>query len=176
MAVLHKSILLIPTSFKMPAEEMRCCVDMLSDAITELRTYRLLCGKHLWKPAVHVPVDFSSSFCRSVEVSFCKNVKEVKHVDSQTDTVPEHTNRIHFMLSYGILSVFHKAINLLPANTQIREIQVFLESVLEEKAGRKRFDQVLKSLLQAEFLRVCLLVNNLAIDSVSLKCYSVFSR
>uniref|UniRef100_A0A8C2CCV5 VPS39 subunit of HOPS complex n=1 Tax=Cyprinus carpio TaxID=7962 RepID=A0A8C2CCV5_CYPCA len=47
-----------------------------------------------------------------------------------------------------------KAINLLPANTQIREIQVFLESVLEEKAGRKRFDQVLKSLLQAEFLRV----------------------
>lgn len=58
------------------------------------------------------------------------------------------------------LSVFPKAINLLPANTQIREIQVFLENVLEEKAGRKRFDQILKSLLQAEFLRVCLLVNN----------------
>lgn len=57
------------------------------------------------------------------------------------------------------LSVSHKAINLLPANTQIREIQVFLESVLEEKAGRKRFDQVLKSLLQAEFLRVCSPVN-----------------
>uniref|UniRef100_A0A672NGW2 Vam6/Vps39-like protein n=1 Tax=Sinocyclocheilus grahami TaxID=75366 RepID=A0A672NGW2_SINGR len=52
------------------------------------------------------------------------------------------------------LFVSRKAINLLPANTQIREIQVFLESVLEEKAGRKRFDQVLKSLLQAEFLRV----------------------
>ncbi|KAK6306818.1 hypothetical protein J4Q44_G00219660 [Coregonus suidteri] len=47
-----------------------------------------------------------------------------------------------------------KTINLLPANTQIREIRVFLESVLEEKAQRKRFDQVLKSLLQAEFLRV----------------------
>lgn len=47
-----------------------------------------------------------------------------------------------------------KAINLLPANTQIREIRVFLESVLEEKAQRKRSDQVLKSLLQAEFLRV----------------------
>ncbi|XP_060790315.1 vam6/Vps39-like protein isoform X2 [Neoarius graeffei] len=47
-----------------------------------------------------------------------------------------------------------KAINLLPANTQITEIRVFLESVLEEKAQRKRFDQVLKSLLQAEFLRV----------------------
>ncbi|XP_076002792.1 vam6/Vps39-like protein isoform X1 [Genypterus blacodes] len=47
-----------------------------------------------------------------------------------------------------------KAINLLPANTQIREIRVFLESVLEEKAQRKRFDQVMKSLLQAEFLRV----------------------
>ncbi|KAF1374476.1 hypothetical protein PFLUV_G00229490 [Perca fluviatilis] len=47
-----------------------------------------------------------------------------------------------------------KAINLLPANTQIREIQVFLESVLEERAQRKRCNQVLKSLLQAEFLRV----------------------
>lgn len=47
-----------------------------------------------------------------------------------------------------------KAINLLPANTQIREIRVFLESVLEDTAQRKRFDQVLKSLLQAEFLRV----------------------
>ncbi|KAJ4921223.1 hypothetical protein JOQ06_021911 [Pogonophryne albipinna] len=47
-----------------------------------------------------------------------------------------------------------KAINLLPANTQIREIRVFLESVLEERAQRKRRNQVLKSLLQAEFLRV----------------------
>ncbi|XP_067335034.1 vam6/Vps39-like protein isoform X4 [Channa argus] len=47
-----------------------------------------------------------------------------------------------------------KAINLLPANTQIREIRVFLESVLEEKAQRKRCNQVLKSLLQSEFLRV----------------------
>ncbi|MGH0132321.1 UNVERIFIED_CONTAM: hypothetical protein FKN15_050530 [Acipenser sinensis] len=46
------------------------------------------------------------------------------------------------------------AINLLPANTQIREIRVFLESVLEENAKKKRFNQVLKSLLQAEFLRV----------------------
>ncbi|XP_010776728.1 vam6/Vps39-like protein [Notothenia coriiceps] len=47
-----------------------------------------------------------------------------------------------------------QAINLLPANTQIREIRVFLESVLEERAQRKRCNQVLKSLLQAEFLRV----------------------
>uniref|UniRef100_A0A1A8Q1X9 Vacuolar protein sorting 39 homolog n=1 Tax=Nothobranchius rachovii TaxID=451742 RepID=A0A1A8Q1X9_9TELE len=47
-----------------------------------------------------------------------------------------------------------KAINLLPANTQIQEIRVFLESVLEQKAQRKRCNQVLKSLLQAEFLRV----------------------
>ncbi|XP_016892880.1 vam6/Vps39-like protein isoform X2 [Cynoglossus semilaevis] len=47
-----------------------------------------------------------------------------------------------------------KAINLLPANTPIREIRVFLESVLEEKAQRKRCNQVLKSLLQAEYLRV----------------------
>ncbi|XP_049596676.1 vam6/Vps39-like protein isoform X1 [Syngnathus scovelli] len=47
-----------------------------------------------------------------------------------------------------------KAIDLLPANTQIHEIRAFLESVLEEKAQRKRSNQVLKSLLQAEFLRV----------------------
>ncbi|XP_029683915.1 vam6/Vps39-like protein isoform X2 [Takifugu rubripes] len=47
-----------------------------------------------------------------------------------------------------------KALNLLPANVQIKEIQVFLESVLEEKAQRKRCNQVVKSLLQAEFLRV----------------------
>lgn len=50
--------------------------------------------------------------------------------------------------------ISHQAINLLPANTQIREIRVFLESVMEEKAQRKRCNQVLKSLLQAEFLRV----------------------
>lgn len=47
-----------------------------------------------------------------------------------------------------------QALNLLPANVQIKEIQVFLESVLEEKAQRKRCNQVVKSLLQAEFLRV----------------------
>lgn len=57
-------------------------------------------------------------------------------------------------LTRGRSRFFLQAINLLPANTQIREIRVFLESVLEEKAQRKRCNQVLKSLLQAEFLRV----------------------
>ncbi|KAM8921627.1 vam6/Vps39-like protein [Pelodytes ibericus] len=47
-----------------------------------------------------------------------------------------------------------KAINLLPANTQIKDIQIFLEKVLEENAQKKRYNQVLKNLLQAEFLRV----------------------
>ncbi|XP_063015164.1 vam6/Vps39-like protein isoform X3 [Melospiza melodia melodia] len=47
-----------------------------------------------------------------------------------------------------------KAINLLPANTQINEIRIFLEKVLEENAQKKRFNQVLKNLLHAEFLRV----------------------
>ncbi|KAM4664640.1 vam6/Vps39-like protein isoform 2-T2 [Discoglossus pictus] len=47
-----------------------------------------------------------------------------------------------------------KAINLLPANTLLKEIQIFLEKVLEENAQRKRFNQVLKNLLHAEFLRV----------------------
>uniref|UniRef100_A0A4W5PM26 VPS39 subunit of HOPS complex n=1 Tax=Hucho hucho TaxID=62062 RepID=A0A4W5PM26_9TELE len=68
--------------------------------------------------------------------------------------------RANLMAALRVLELHHsklnttKAIDLLPANTQIREIRVFLESVLEEKAQRKRFDQVLKSLLQAEFLRV----------------------
>lgn len=57
-------------------------------------------------------------------------------------------------LEYQTATCFSQAINLLPANVQIREIQVFLESVLEEKAQRKRCNQVVKSLLQAEFLRV----------------------
>uniref|UniRef100_A0AAZ3Q6N9 CNH domain-containing protein n=1 Tax=Oncorhynchus tshawytscha TaxID=74940 RepID=A0AAZ3Q6N9_ONCTS len=66
----------------------------------------------------------------------------------------------NLMAALHVLELHHsklnttKAIDLLPANTQIREIRVFLESVLEEEAQRKRFDQVLKSLLQAEFLRV----------------------
>ncbi|OXB72496.1 UNVERIFIED_CONTAM: hypothetical protein H355_002767 [Colinus virginianus] len=47
-----------------------------------------------------------------------------------------------------------KAINLLPANTQISEIRIFLEKVLEENAQKRRFNQVLKNLLHAEFLRV----------------------
>ncbi|XP_018414768.1 PREDICTED: vam6/Vps39-like protein [Nanorana parkeri] len=47
-----------------------------------------------------------------------------------------------------------KAIELLPANTQIRDIQIFLEKVLEENAERRRFNQILKNLLHAEFLRV----------------------
>ncbi|KAG8449632.1 hypothetical protein GDO86_016319 [Hymenochirus boettgeri] len=47
-----------------------------------------------------------------------------------------------------------KAINLLPANTKIKDIQIFLEKVLEENAQRKRFNQVLKNLLHSDFLRV----------------------
>ncbi|XP_078089669.1 vam6/Vps39-like protein isoform X3 [Mustelus asterias] len=47
-----------------------------------------------------------------------------------------------------------KTLNLLPANTQIREIQVFLENVLEGNAQRRRCNQVMKSLLHAEFLRI----------------------
>ncbi|KAK7810232.1 hypothetical protein U0070_010396 [Myodes glareolus] len=35
-----------------------------------------------------------------------------------------------------------KAINLLPANTQINDIRIFLEKVLEENAQKKRFNQV----------------------------------
>ena len=52
------------------------------------------------------------------------------------------------------LSSRPQAINLLPANTQINDIRIFLEKVLEENAQKKRFNQVLKNLLHAEFLRV----------------------
>lgn len=61
---------------------------------------------------------------------------------------------LRWLLEYQTVACVSQAINLLPANVQIREIQVFLESVLEEKAQRKRCNQVVKSLLQAEFLRV----------------------
>lgn len=47
-----------------------------------------------------------------------------------------------------------QALNLLPANTLINDIRIFLEKVLEENAQKKRFNQVLKNLLHAEFLRV----------------------
>ncbi|MGH0149835.1 UNVERIFIED_CONTAM: hypothetical protein FKN15_035463 [Acipenser sinensis] len=63
-----------------------------------------------------------------------------------------------------------KAINLLPANTQIREIRVFLESVLEENAKKKRFNQVLKSLLQAEFLRVYLSLLRMYLSPPDVHC------
>lgn len=57
-------------------------------------------------------------------------------------------------LSLFCLSSRPQAINLLPANTQINDIRIFLEKVLEENAQKKRFNQVLKNLLHAEFLRV----------------------
>ncbi|XP_042194191.1 vam6/Vps39-like protein isoform X2 [Callorhinchus milii] len=47
-----------------------------------------------------------------------------------------------------------KTLNLLPANTHIQEIRLFLENVLEANAQRRRYNQILKSLLQAEFLRI----------------------
>ncbi|KAM3919217.1 vam6/Vps39-like protein isoform 4-T4 [Leptodactylus fuscus] len=46
-----------------------------------------------------------------------------------------------------------KAIDLLPANTQIQEIKIFLVKVLEESAQKKRYNQILKYLMHAEFLR-----------------------
>uniref|UniRef100_A0A4W3JPS5 Uncharacterized protein n=1 Tax=Callorhinchus milii TaxID=7868 RepID=A0A4W3JPS5_CALMI len=47
-----------------------------------------------------------------------------------------------------------KTLNLLPANTHIQEIRLFLENVLEANAQRRRYNQILKNLLQAEFLRI----------------------
>ncbi|GCC35802.1 hypothetical protein chiPu_0014290 [Chiloscyllium punctatum] len=53
-----------------------------------------------------------------------------------------------------LLKMFLQTLNLLPANTQIREIRVFLENVLEGNAQKRRCNQVMKGLLHAEFLRI----------------------
>ena len=43
---------------------------------------------------------------------------------------------------------------LLPPNTNVSDILIFLENILEDKAARKRSAQVLRSLLYAEHLQV----------------------
>ncbi|XP_063296277.1 vam6/Vps39-like protein [Pelobates fuscus] len=68
--------------------------------------------------------------------------------------------RVNIEAALSVLEQHHgklnttKVITLLPANTPIQDIQIFLEKVLEESAQRKRCNQVLKNLLHAEFLRV----------------------
>ena len=47
-----------------------------------------------------------------------------------------------------------QALELLPANTKVRDVLTFLENVLEGKATEKRENQVLRSLLYAEHLQV----------------------
>uniref|UniRef100_A0A3P8N7W4 CNH domain-containing protein n=1 Tax=Astatotilapia calliptera TaxID=8154 RepID=A0A3P8N7W4_ASTCA len=84
----------------------------------------------------------------------------IKHINNSCISMELSEPQANLQAALQVLELHHsklnttKAINLLPANTQIREIRVFLESVLEEKARMKRCNQVLKSLLQAEFLRV----------------------
>uniref|UniRef100_A0A3P9C067 VPS39 subunit of HOPS complex n=1 Tax=Maylandia zebra TaxID=106582 RepID=A0A3P9C067_9CICH len=84
----------------------------------------------------------------------------IKHINNSCISMELSEPQANLQAALQVLELHHsklnttKAINLLPANTQIREIRVFLESVLEEKAQMKRCNQVLKSLLQAEFLRV----------------------
>ncbi|XP_064600177.1 vam6/Vps39-like protein [Liolophura sinensis] len=47
-----------------------------------------------------------------------------------------------------------QALEMLPANTEVKQILTYLENVMEEKAASKRSCQVLKSLLYAENLQV----------------------
>ena len=47
-----------------------------------------------------------------------------------------------------------QALELLPSHTKVDDVLIFLENVLEERAGRKRSCQVLRSLLYAEHLQV----------------------
>uniref|UniRef100_A0A3Q3PYC2 CNH domain-containing protein n=1 Tax=Monopterus albus TaxID=43700 RepID=A0A3Q3PYC2_MONAL len=106
---------------------------MAEDSIFSLQVYLSLLRMYLSPPDVHClgPIQMELSEPEA-NLQAALQVLELHHTKLNTT----------------------KAINLLPANTQIREIRVFLESVLEEKAQRKRCNQVLKSLLQAEFLRV----------------------
>ena len=59
-----------------------------------------------------------------------------------------------------LLSKYHEAIdtsqvlNLLPPETPIRDLQVFLSSVLEKKSKERRTNQVLKSLIFAQHVQV----------------------
>ena len=57
-------------------------------------------------------------------------------------------------MNYLIYSVSLQALELLPANTKVRDVLTFLENVLEGKATEKRENQVLRSLLYAEHLQV----------------------
>ena len=57
-------------------------------------------------------------------------------------------------INYLIYSVSLQALELLPANTKVRDVLTFLENVLEGKATEKRENQVLRSLLYAEHLQV----------------------
>ena len=47
-----------------------------------------------------------------------------------------------------------QVLTVLPSSTRVSDIAVFLESVMAERAARKRRCQVLKSLLYAESLQV----------------------
>jgi hypothetical protein len=47
-----------------------------------------------------------------------------------------------------------KVLQLLPEHTRVEDVLIFLETVLEERASRRREAQVLKSLLYAEHLQV----------------------
>lgn len=49
---------------------------------------------------------------------------------------------------------YFQALEMLPANTEVKQILTYLENVMEEKAAGKRSCQVLKSLLYAENLQV----------------------
>ena len=57
-------------------------------------------------------------------------------------------------INYLIYPVSLQALELLPANTKVRDVLTFLENVLEGKATEKRENQVLRSLLYAEHLQV----------------------
>ena len=51
-----------------------------------------------------------------------------------------------------------QALQLLPQSTKVSDILLFLESVMAERASRKKHCQMLKSLLYAEHLQVLLMV------------------
>lgn len=70
------------------------------------------------------------------------------------DTEPNSEAALHLLEEHANKLDTTKVLEVLPADTKVSDIAVFLESVMAERAAQKRRCQVLKSLLYAEHLQV----------------------
>ncbi|KAI0225860.1 Vam6/Vps39-like protein [Lamellibrachia satsuma] len=70
------------------------------------------------------------------------------------DTQPNMEAALHLLEEHANKLDTTKVLEVLPPNTRVSDIAVFLESVMAERTAQKRRCQVLKSLLYAEHLQV----------------------